>query len=171
MGSSNYAKWIHSVTFGSPELYAAWYADELEPYEGPIPAYEGVFNTWDDWKLVPLSRPVIAPPSFEPNFVETTQTDGQINLTNRLYETYGEQSGSMEFAIMNAKIPDRYNTNWIKSRSVIMAFLHNKKRFVVLDDDPEKTPFYGRFQVSFGSIEGHSTVKIDYLIYDTLHTK
>lgn len=169
--SSNLAKWFHSVNFGTPDLYNAWIWDELLPYTGPFPPYEGVFNTWDDWKCIPLSRPVLAPPSFEGNYIQTAQTDGSIDLTGLSYETYGERSGSMEFAITNPLVPDRYNTNWVKSRSQIMAFLHNKVRFVVLDDDPNKTPWFGRFQVSFGSIEGYSTVKIDYLLYGTQSIK
>ena len=162
MGSSNYAKWIHSVTFGSPYLYDEWADGRLEPYDGPFPAYEGVFNTWDDWKLIPLSRPIVALPKIGIYDVETGQTDGGIDLSDIAW-TSCPCSGSMEFAIMNPDIPDRYNTNWVKNRTQIMAFLHNRRRFMKLDDNP--IGYYeGRFQVSFSTIDGYSTVKIDYVL-------
>ena len=33
-------------------------------------------NTWDDWHLIPSSRPLVAPPSIKSNYVDVAGVDG-----------------------------------------------------------------------------------------------
>ena len=139
--SSNQAKSFHSVNFGSK-------------------------NTWDDWHLVPTSRPRIEPPSVKTNYLDISGGDGVLDmtdlLTNRIY--YNRRSGSWTFIVVNdGQIP--YNgtfTTWAELYSEIMAYLHGKSMRVILDDDPNY--FYeGRFSVSeWNSAKGNSTITINY---------
>ena len=58
----------HSITFGDGSLYPSG-----SPKEGQ---FMGI-NTWDDWHLIPSSRPVIASPGVSTNFVEIPGKHGQ----------------------------------------------------------------------------------------------
>ena len=44
----------------------------------------GTKNTWDDWHLIPTSRPVVNPPSVKTNMIEIPGGDGVLDLTTAL---------------------------------------------------------------------------------------
>ena len=131
--SSSQAKAYHSITIGSR-------------------------NTWDNWHLVPTSRPLVEPPSVRTNYIDIPGASGSLDLTEALtgYPTYNNRSGSWEFLVMNGY------RSWDVAYSDIMAYLHGKKLRAVLDDDPDYY-YEGRFSVNgWSSDKNWSKITINY---------
>lgn len=139
--SSDQAKNFHSITIGEK-------------------------NTWDDWHLVPSSRPLVVPPAPKTSYADVVAGDGSIDLTTALTSkiTYANRSGSWEFIVINpGQIPvSGYFHDWTELYSAIMAYLHGKSFEIVLDDDPNWY-YTGRvFVSSWSSDEGNSKITIGY---------
>lgn len=100
-------------------------------------------NTWDDWKLVPTSRPVFEPPVPKSTVIDIPGYDGVIDLSESLtkYPIYQNRSGSIEFIVMNG-----YG-DWAARYSEIMDYLHGHEVTVILEDDMEFC-YTGRISVS-----------------------
>lgn len=131
--SSQQAKAYHSITIGSK-------------------------NTWDDWHLVPSSRPLVSPPGLKTHFVDLPGGDGVLDLSEALAgkPIYGNRTGSWEFIVMNDY------QNWELLYSEIMNYLHGKTYHAILDDDPSYY-YDGRFSLEeWASNKDWSTVKIQY---------
>lgn len=115
-------------------------------------------NTWDDWRLVPASRPVFNPPALKTKLLDIPGGDGVIDLSLALtgYPVYNNRTGSLEFIVMNDFKP------WQIAFSDIMDYLHGKTMRAVLEDDPEY--FYeGRFAVNeWKSEKDWSRIVFDY---------
>lgn len=115
-------------------------------------------NTWDDWHLVPESRPLFLPPDTKTKFVDIPGADGHLDLTEALtgeplYET---RTGDITFYVMNGYQP------WDELYSTIMNYLHGQKMQAFLEDDPG---FYyeGRFYVNeWASEKDYSKIVISY---------
>lgn len=125
----------------------------------------GEKNTWDDWHLIPTSRPVINPPEPKINQVEIPGSDGSLDLTNALnpFVYFKNRTGSIEFMIVNdLYYLVRTHEEWFEVYSEIANYLHGQKMRMILEDDPDY--FYeGRFKVnSFKSGKNYSTITIDY---------
>jgi hypothetical protein len=120
----------------------------------------GEKNTWDDWRLVPSSRPVFNPPAQKVKTLDIPGGDGLIDLSTTLtgYPVYQNRTGSIEFIVMNDFKP------WQKAYSDIMDYLHGQTMRAVLEDDPDY--FYeGRFTVdSWKSEKDWSKIVIDYSV-------
>lgn len=118
----------------------------------------GEKNTWEDWRLVPASRPVFNPPAQKTKLLEIPGEDGVIDLSQALtgYPVYQNRTGSVEFIVMNGFKP------WHMAYSDIMDYLHGQTLRAVLEDDPEY--FYeGRFTVNaWKSEKDWSRIVIDY---------
>lgn len=118
----------------------------------------GSKNTWDDWHLIPKSRPVFNPPPVKTHFVEIPGGDGAIDLSTALAgrPLFGNRTGSFEFYAENGF------KDWSALYSEIMVYLHGQKMRAVLEDDPAY--FYeGRFTVNaWKSEQQRSTIVIDY---------
>ena len=130
---SEYSKWVHSVNF-----------DHI--------------NTWDDWHLVPMSRPVINPPTRKSIIVDIPGADGHLDLSEVVTgkPVYNNRTGSIEFMVQNGFRP------WATMFSTVMNALHGKFMDVVLDDDPTWT-YHGLITVSKWTTSDHySTITIDY---------
>ncbi len=115
-------------------------------------------NTWDDWRLVPASRPLFNPPAQKTKVIDIPGGDGVIDLSQALtgYPIYQNRTGSMEFIVMNGF------RAWQVAYSEIMDYLHGQSMRAVLEDDPEY--FYeGRFTVNeWKSEKDWSRITIDY---------
>ncbi len=147
--SSDLAKWYHSMTFT--------YANEWNETNKK----HGAINTWDDWHLVPTSRPVFQQGKPKTNYVEIPGSDGQIDLSDVLtgYPTYSNREGSVEFIVMNG-----YRRSWAAGFSQFANWLHGQKLRCVLDDDASY--FYeGRFELNGWTSNNDGTwsnITIDY---------
>lgn len=118
----------------------------------------GEKNTWDDWKLVPTSRPLFNPPAQKVKTLEIPGGDGVIDLSQSLtgYPVFQNRTGSMEFVVLNGFKP------WHMAFSDIMDYLHGQVMRAVLEDDPEYY-YEGRFAVnSWKSDKDNSKITIDY---------
>ena len=108
--SSKLAKQYHSVTIGDK-------------------------NTWDDWHLIPTSRPTFGPPEANMMLVEVPGANGSLNLSKAMtgYVTYKNRSGSFEFLVQT----EYWGGSWTKCYHTIMSYLHGEERHAILDDEPD----------------------------------
>lgn len=135
--SSDQAKAYHSVTFGNK-------------------------NTWDDWKCIPSTRPLVVPPELQQEKETSDWIQGEIDKSSYLTGSmqYGKADGSMEFIMVNSE-PNE--DSWPVRRSQILNYLHNRRRIMILDDDPEHY-YAGRFTVEFSTGKDYSRMTINYVI-------
>lgn len=133
--SSIQAKRLHSVNFGEK-------------------------NSWDDWKLIPIKRPVFDPPAHKYVSVDIMGADGEIDLSDVLtdYPVFNNRRGTLKFRMFatERKAYARY--------SEIMNTLHGQKMRCILDEEPEYY-YFGRFTVSgfeYKRIGEWADISIDY---------
>lgn len=118
----------------------------------------GEKNTWDDWHLIPASRPLFAPPSVKTRTVDIPGGDGVLDLTSVLAgrPTYSNRTGSWTFYVANGY------KDWTALYSEIMVYLHGQQLRAVLEDDPAYY-YEGRFSVNqWKSDSNWSQIVIDY---------
>lgn len=118
-------------------------------------------NTWDDWHLIPSTRPLFNPPDVKTHIVDIPGANGQIDLTESLtgYPLYENRTGSWEFNVVNGY------QDWDVLYSEILGYLHGKTMKAYLEDNPY---FYyeGRFEVNeWKSDKWWSKITIDYNVY------
>ena len=60
-------------------------------------------NTWDDWHLIPSSRPLFNPPTPKTKYQDIPGANGKLDLSEALtgYPVYDNRIGSFEFYVMN----------------------------------------------------------------------
>lgn len=93
-------------------------------------------NTWDNFRLIPSSRPVISPPEFRSNFIEIPGADGLLDMSTVLssgHPLYGRRKGDIEFYV--TRDYEGYYT-WSKVYTNLMTFLHGQVVKCILMDDP-----------------------------------
>ncbi len=115
-------------------------------------------NTWDDWHLIPKTRPVFNPPEVKTHYVEIPGGDGVIDLTAALTgrPMFGNRTGSFEF------YADNEFKSWVHIYSQILGYLHGQKMRAILEDD-SKFYYEGRFSVNAWKSEAaRSSIVIDY---------
>ena len=137
----------HSITFGDGTL------DSKGKFTGK--------NTWEDWHLIPSSRPTVAQAGVSTVFVDIPgRKDGPIDLSEYLTGevVYTARSGSFEFYV------DNDHEYWEVIRSKIVAYLHGKRMKMCLEDDPGYY-YEGRFSVpEWKSEPWNSKVVINYAL-------
>ena len=123
-------------------------------------------NCYDEWRLVPSSRPVINPPKPKVQYVDIPGADGSIDLTESLAgrPVFSDREGSFDFIVLNDFNVDNYNYNWVDVYASIMQYLHGQRMTMILEDDP--LYYYdGRFSVNaWKSDANNSTITIDYVL-------
>lgn len=89
-------------------------------------------NTFRDWHIVPLGRPIVNPPEHKTHFIEIPGTSGIVDISNSLtkYPVFNNRVGSWTFAILsdNISTPDAYEK--------ILNFLQGSDVKFILEDDP-----------------------------------
>ena len=116
-------------------------------------------NTYDDWYLVPTSRPYFAPPEFKSTTIEIPGRNGLIDVATSLtkFPTFGNRNGTIEFLIH----PDSPYT-WYETYQKVANYLHGQTKQISLEDDPAYW-YEGRLTVdSFKSDKKYSTITIRY---------
>lgn len=117
-------------------------------------------NTWDDWHLVPSSRPLFNPPTVKTKIIDIPGANGNLDLSDSLtkYPVYNNREGQLEFIVMN----DYWE--WYDAYSTIMNYLHGQTMKAILEDDQEWY-YIGRFSVnSWKSSKDYSRIVIDYSV-------
>lgn len=119
----------------------------------------GTKNTWDDWHLIPSSRPVFNPPAFKEKFIDVPGINGQLDISTLLTggePTFNNRQGSFEFIVENDFMP------WDVLYSEIANYLHGRNVQAILEDDPDWI-YQGRFTVNeWRSNKNFSIIVIDY---------
>lgn len=92
-------------------------------------------NTLKDWFLVPLSRPVIAPPKQKLQTINIPGANGVLDLSNSLthYPVFENRTGNLKFAVLN----DKPGHDWLTVYTKIMKFLQGNDVKMILEDDPK----------------------------------
>ena len=143
----------HSITFGDGTLNTS------NEFIGA--------NTWEDWHLLPASRPSVAPPGVSMTLVEIPgREEGPIDLGNYLTggPVYGDRSGSWQFLVANDY------EGWVTITDKIAQYLHGKRLKCVFEDEPDYY-YEGRFSVNeWKSGNWNSSVVIDYVLSPEKHT-
>lgn len=101
-------------------------------------------NTWNQFHLIPSTRPVVAQPTPTFKYVDIPGRDGSIDLTNYLIgrPTYSDRSGSFKFYVAND-----YG-RWEKRKLDLAKFFDGKKEMKMeLEDDPHYY-YLGRFYLA-----------------------
>ena len=105
-------------------------------------SFNGAINTYDDWHLVPSSRPTIVNPPLKTSYLDIPGASGSVDATEWLtgFPTYDDREGEIEFIVLND-----YGV-WTQRRNAINRSLHGKKAKIMLED--EKDYYYiGRLTV------------------------
>ena len=125
-------------------------------------------HTWDDWRIVPTSRPVILPPSIQRMEQEIPGRDGLLDFSESLDGEihYNNRVGTLEFYVANRDC-------WNNVYSSIQNFIHGRQLKIILDDD--KDYYYeGMIAVNdWKSNQSNSTIVIEYKLqpYKLKHEK
>ena len=115
------------------------------------------WNTWEDWGLIPSSRPIFAPAEPRYTFMEIPGTDGTLDLTDYFGQViYADRTGSFEFVLPHAAY------SWKGIYSKMANILQGKKMYAVLEDDPGYY-YEGRFHISsWKSEDSYTTMELTY---------
>lgn len=94
--------------------------------------YIGDKNTWDDFYLIPTTRPLVNSPEPRTMYVDVYGIDGTLDLSTALTGgvLYKNREGSWEFIVENG------HENWEVLHHKLSNYLHGKKFKIVLEDDP-----------------------------------
>lgn len=117
-------------------------------------------NTWDDWHMVPSSRPTFSMPTVKQNILEVPGMSGAIDMSRSLtgFPLYSNRTGSFEFIVLN----DYFN--WVDLYSYIANYLHGKEMDCYLEDDPDYI-YHGTFVMrEYKPGRNNSTVSIEYSV-------
>lgn len=136
--ASDRSKEIHSVIIGKD---SKWY------------------NTWDDWFLIPSSRPLVNPPAPKTKFVDVPGRDGVLDLSELInpYTVYGNRTGNFEFIV------DNDHWAWHTAYSTIMSLLQGKSGLDLILLDDRNFYYEGRCSVNgWKSDQSWSIISFDY---------
>lgn len=115
-------------------------------------------NTWNDWFLIPTSRPVMVYPPTQTKFIELEGMDGSYDDTNYLNSdaVYSDRIGSFEFIVDNGHF------NWLTIYERIYDYFRGRRLRMYLTDD--LTWYYeGRFSLNeFKSDQNYSRIVVNY---------
>lgn len=103
----------------------------------------GTKHTFNDWGLIPKSRPVISPPTPKTLYVDIPGADGVLDLTQALTQDvkYENRKITFEFNVLDAR------SRWSNIYSDILGYLHGQSMKIILDEDFEYY-YIGRVQVN-----------------------
>lgn len=119
------------------------------------------YNTWDDWHLIPSTRPLVVPARQKQYLYDIHGGNGSIDESDTLrnFPLYNDREGSWEFYVEND-----YGY-WQSRYTDIMESVHGLKCIVTLDDDPSWY-YTGRVYVNdWKSDKDRSKIVLDYTLY------
>lgn len=128
-----------------------------------IATKDAVYNTFENWGLVPAIQPDVTPPELKSEYVELPASDGVLDYTELLLGKvpFGRRTGSWRFYTDEFKMKS-LGLEWQTLYEMLMQTIHGVKVEVSLDDDPD---FYytGRLNVNqWRSLQAFSEITIDY---------
>lgn len=111
----------HSVTFGGE-----WVLSQNAA------TFEGGYNSWTDWHLIPTSKPVISPPTVKIKQVDIPGVNGMLDLSSVLtgYPLYNNRTGSLSYILAPGF------DYWESVKTDIMEKIQGRILKLYLSDDP-----------------------------------
>lgn len=105
-------------------------------------------NTWDDWKIVPKTRPLFKQPPVKTNYVDIPGASSKLDFSEALtgYPLYENRTGTFEFYVLNSLDGNEYDRDLDVLYSQIANYIHGKRLKAYLEDDPEWY-YEGRFSI------------------------
>ena len=125
-------------------------------------------NTWDDWFLIPSSRPVISPPIERTTFVTVAGRDGMLDYSQSVSQkaVYDNRTGKIEFYVEN----DVPGWDWETAYTTVCETLKGKRVRFALEDNPAHY-YEGLLWVNaWKSQKGNSTITLEYNVHPTMRT-
>lgn len=116
-------------------------------------------NTYDAWRLIPSSRPVISPPIERTKFVTVGGRSGNLDYSQSLTHkpVFDNRTGKIEFYVEN----DWWDS-WETAYTTITEALQGKRVELALEDNPLHY-YKGLLWVNgWKSDKGHSTITLEY---------
>lgn len=116
-------------------------------------------HSWNDWHLIPVSRPTIAQPQLKTQYVDIPGVGGSEDFSELLsgHPVYSNRTGSIEFVVLHD-----YWDSWDETRTTIANHLAGRNMQVILDDDPTHY-YYGRCNLDeYRSDPFYSRISINY---------
>lgn len=117
------------------------------------------YNTWNNWHLIPTTRPVVAQPNPNYTYVDIPGADGSLDITDYLIgrPTYSDRTGSFDFYVANG-----YG-DWSARRTEIASILNGQIMKMYLEDEKESYYYEGRFYLRAWTPDAsYSKVTIEY---------
>lgn len=138
----------------------------------------GQYNTWKDFRLIPTSRPVVAPPEVRTNFVDVPGADGSLDFTEALDEMihFKNREGEWEFYVCHEKLDEDTNgaysrqQQWAMNFSYLMNVIHGRRNSIILMDEWAEGGGNNRLYVGRTFVDGlksdpsHSIITISYIL-------
>lgn len=125
-------------------------------------------NTWDDWYLIPSSRPVISPPIERTSFKTVPGRNGTLDYSQSLSgkPVFDPRTGKIEFYLEN----DVPNWDWETAYTTIIDALQGKRVRMALEDNPAHY-YEGLLWVNqYKSDKGHSKITLEYNLQPIMKT-
>ena len=126
--------------------------------------YSSIFigdkNTYDDFKIIPTARPVVAAAKVKTSFVDVSGTDGMLDLTTALTGDvlYSNREGQWDFMAAN-----RYQD----PRNLLHEagnYFNGARMRVILEDEPNYY-YMGRLAIEPGKLDrGFTRITIKYIL-------
>lgn len=116
---------------------------------------------WEDFGLIPLSRPYISTPKANYTLVQIPNSSSRLNITDYMPGgmTYESRTGEWQFAIDHTK---ELWKNWYTGYYEVEDYFHGSRMLISLNDDSEKI-YEGRIVVSaYEPGESYSKVMLSY---------
>lgn len=120
-------------------------------------------NTYDDWFLIPTSRPVIQPPKPKQQVVDVPGANGLTDLSRSLtgYPVFQNRQGSNEYLIENDKWP-----KWLDALTEVSNKLDGQYLRMYFEDEEPEYYYVGTWSVStWQTGDIYSTITIEYDLY------
>ena len=133
-----------------------------------INADDRYINTWDDWFLIPSSRPVISPPMERTNFVTVPGRNSDLDYSQSLSKkpVFDDRTGKIEFYLEN----DITGWDWETAYTTIIDALQGKRVRMALEDNPSHY-YEGLLWVNqYKSDKGHSKITLEYKLHPIMKT-
>lgn len=127
---------------------------------------EHVYNTWDNWFLVPSSRPYVAPPDVKTEYVEIPGMNGALDFTETLSgrPIFGMRKGNWEFQVLS-KYDGADQIDWADLYSTILMAIHGRTAKVILKEDDPLFYYTGRIIVNdWKSDKERSIITLSYTL-------
>lgn len=167
--TGNSSSMNHSITFRKDSDFSAVYTAASSSSSSDTgfivstaatPITKNEYNTWDDWCLIPTTRPVVAMPTPTYSYVDIPGASGSLDLTDYLFggPTYSDRTGSFDFYVDH-----RVNSDLRSIRNSIASALDGSVMKMYLTDDNMEYYYEGRIYLKQWTPDAsYSKVTIEY---------